>query len=151
MVEQAKYAQANAEQKLKTANQTVNKSQDLFLYENDFLQIDALVVENTQLKKNVTELKEIINNSRSSLFTQRSTPLTSVLSSTEQQQPPSSIRQIVREKLHKRSSSDLQQSLSSIDMSTNVDNNAVSNTYMISFDLRIIYFLIIINRMIGLW
>jgi hypothetical protein len=126
MVEQAKYAQANAEQKLKTANQTVNKSQDLFLYENDFLQIDALVVENTQLKKNVTELKEIINNSRSSLFTQRSTPLTSVLSSTEQQQPPSSIRQIVREKLHKRSSSDLQQSLSSIDMTTKIDNNVVS-------------------------
>jgi len=72
----------------------------------------------------VTELKEIINNSRSSLFINRSVPLTSVLSSTEQ--PQSSIRQIVREKLHKRSSSDLQQSLSSIDISTKVDNTGVS-------------------------
>jgi hypothetical protein len=72
----------------------------------------------------VTELKEIINNSRSSLFINRSIPLTSVLSSTEQ--PQSSIRQIVREKLHKRSSSDLQQSLSSIDISTKVDNTGVS-------------------------
>ncbi|CAF3423864.1 unnamed protein product [Rotaria sp. Silwood1] len=107
MVEQAKYAQANAEQKLKTANQT----------------IDALVVENTQLKKSVSELKEIINNCRSSLVTNRSVPITTVLSSTEQQQPPSSIRQIVREKLHKRSSSDLQQSLSSIDISTKIDTN----------------------------
>ncbi len=72
----------------------------------------------------MTELKEIINNSRSSLFINRSIPLTSVLSSTEQ--PQSSIRQIVREKLHKRSSSDLQQSLSSIDISTKVDNTGVS-------------------------
>ncbi len=72
----------------------------------------------------MTELKEIINNCRSSLFTNRSVPLTSVLSSTEQ--PQSSIRQIVREKLHKRSSSDLQQSLSSIDISTKVDNTGVS-------------------------
>ncbi len=78
-----------------------------------------------QLKKNVTELKEIINNSRSSLFSNRSIPLTSVSSSTEQQ-PQSSIRQIVREKLHKRSSSDLQQSLSSIDMKSQIDNNVVS-------------------------
>lgn len=31
MVEQAKIAQANAEQKLKTANQTVNRSEDEFL------------------------------------------------------------------------------------------------------------------------
>ncbi|CAF1262137.1 unnamed protein product [Rotaria sp. Silwood1] len=117
MVEQAKYAQANAEQKLKTANQT----------------IDALVVENTQLKKSVSELKEIINNCRSSLVTNRSVPITTVLSSTEQQQPPSSIRQIVREKLHKRSSSDLQQSLSSIDISTNIDTNVVDNVLLREF------------------
>ncbi|UJR37718.1 hypothetical protein I4U23_030413 [Adineta vaga] len=111
MVEQAKYAQANAEQRLKTANQTV----------------DALVVENTQLKKTVSELKEIINNCRSSSsFTNRSIPLISTISSTEQQllQPPqSSIRQMVREKLHKRSSSDLQQSLSSIEISLQTDTN----------------------------
>ncbi|CAF0783002.1 unnamed protein product [Rotaria sp. Silwood1] len=117
MVEQAKYAQANAEQKLKTANQT----------------IDALVVENTQLKKSVSELKEIINNCRSSLVTNRSVPITTVLSSTEQQQPPSSIRQIVREKLHKRSSSDLQQSLSSIDISTKIDTNVVDNVLLREF------------------
>ncbi|CAF0918870.1 unnamed protein product [Rotaria sordida] len=106
MVEQAKYAQSNAEQKLKIANQT----------------IDALVVENTQLKKSVSELKEIINNCRSSLLTNRSLPITAILSSTEQQSQ-SSIRQIVREKLHKRSSSDLQQSLSSIDISTKIDTD----------------------------
>ncbi|CAF2540885.1 unnamed protein product [Rotaria sp. Silwood2] len=47
----------------------------------------------------------------------------SVLSSIDQQQPQPSIRQIVREKLHKRSSSDLQQSLSSIDISTKIDIN----------------------------
>ncbi|CAF0975820.1 unnamed protein product [Adineta ricciae] len=109
MVEQAKHAQANTEQKLRTANQT----------------IEALVVENTQLKKTVSELKEIINNCRSSSsFTARSIPATSVLSSTEQQQASqSSIRQIVREKLHKRSSSDLQQSFSSMDISLRTDNN----------------------------
>jgi len=95
----------------------------------------------------VAELKEIINNSRSSLFINRSIPLTSVLSSTEQ--PQSSIRQIVREKLHKRSSSDLQQSLSSIDISTKVDNTVVSYLNILSyFSLLII---ILINRMIGLW
>jgi Rab-3A-interacting protein len=105
MVEQAKYAQANAEQKLKIANQT----------------IDALVLENTQLKKTVSELKEIINNFRPSLSTNRSNPSTSTLSSTEQ--PESSIRKIVREKLHKRSSSDLQKSLSSIDLLKQSDNN----------------------------
>ncbi|CAF4463265.1 unnamed protein product, partial [Rotaria sp. Silwood2] len=49
----------------------------------------------------------------------------SVLSSIDQQQPQPSIRQIVREKLHKRSSSDLQQSLSSIDISTKIDINNV--------------------------
>ncbi|CAF0969106.1 unnamed protein product [Adineta ricciae] len=109
MVEQAKHAQANTEQKLRTANQT----------------IEALVVENTQLKKTVSELKEIINNCRSSSsFTTRPIPTTSVLSSIEQQQASqSSIRQIVREKLHKRSSSDLQQSFSSMDISLRTDNN----------------------------
>ncbi|CAF3090610.1 unnamed protein product [Rotaria socialis] len=116
MVEQAKYAQANAEQKLKTANQTV----------------DALVLENTQLKKSVSELKEIINNCRSSLIPNRSSPVTSVLSSTEQQ-PESSIRRIVREKLHKRSSSDLQQSLSSIDISTKMDTNVVDTVLLREF------------------
>ncbi|CAF0756762.1 unnamed protein product [Adineta steineri] len=115
MVEQAKHAQANAEQKLKTANQT----------------IDALVLENTQLKKSVSELKEIINNCRSSLITNRSLPVTSIVSSTEQQQlPQSSIRQIVREKLHKRSSSDLQQSLSSIDI-TSQTNSTVDDWPMV--------------------
>ena len=83
-------------------------------------------MENTQLKKSVSELKEIMNNSRPSLFTNRSLPLTTVSSTTEQQQPQSSIRQIVREKLHKRSSSDLQQSLSSIDITTKADDSAVS-------------------------
>ncbi|CAF2533730.1 unnamed protein product [Rotaria sp. Silwood2] len=116
MVEQAKYAQANAEQKLKTANQT----------------IDALVVENTQLKKSVSELKEIINNCRSSLLTNRSIPITSVLSLTEQQ-PQASIRQIVREKFHKRSSSDLQQSLSSVDVSNKIDTNVVDNVLLREF------------------
>ncbi|CAF4046603.1 unnamed protein product [Rotaria sp. Silwood2] len=50
MVEQAKYAQANAEQKLKISNQT----------------IDALILENSQLKKSVNELKQILNSCRSS-------------------------------------------------------------------------------------
>ncbi|CAF3198167.1 unnamed protein product [Rotaria socialis] len=50
MVEQAKYAQANAEQKLKNSNQT----------------IEALTVENSQLKKTVHELKQILNSCRSS-------------------------------------------------------------------------------------
>ncbi|CAF1292919.1 unnamed protein product [Rotaria sp. Silwood1] len=50
MVEQAKYAQANAEQKLKVSNQT----------------IDALILENSQLKKSVNELKQILNSCRSS-------------------------------------------------------------------------------------
>jgi len=50
MVEQAKYAQANAEEKLKNANHTIN----------------ALVLENTQLKKTVSELKQILNTRRSS-------------------------------------------------------------------------------------
>ncbi|CAF4628624.1 unnamed protein product, partial [Rotaria magnacalcarata] len=50
MVEQAKYAQANAEQKLKNSNQT----------------IEALTVENSQLKKTVYELKQILNSCRSS-------------------------------------------------------------------------------------
>ena len=127
MVEQAKHAQANAEQKLKTANQTVSSPfhpKSFINFLKSFLQIDALVVENVQLKKNVTELKEIINSSRSSLFSNRSIPLTTVSSS--EQQPQSSIRQIVREKLHKRSSSDLLQSLSSIDMTSQIDNNVVS-------------------------
>lgn len=76
------------------------------------------------MKKSVSELKEIINNCRSSLFTNRSLPSTNNLLSVEQ--PQSSIRQIVREKLHKRSSSDLQQSLSSIDISAKNDTNTVS-------------------------
>ena len=74
-----------------------------------------MIVENTQLKKTVSELKEIINNSRSSLSINRAIPIANLQVSNDQQ-PTSSIRQIVREKLHKRSSSDLQQSLSSIDI-----------------------------------
>ncbi|CAF1219527.1 unnamed protein product [Rotaria sordida] len=50
MVEEAKHAQANAEQKLKISNQT----------------IDALSLENSQLKKTVNELKQILNTCRSS-------------------------------------------------------------------------------------
>ncbi|CAF4021144.1 unnamed protein product [Rotaria sordida] len=50
MVEQAKYTQANAEQKLKISNQT----------------IDALSLKNSQLKKTVNELKQILNTCRSS-------------------------------------------------------------------------------------
>jgi len=50
MVDQAKYAQANAEEKLKNANHTIN----------------ALILENTQLKKTVSELKQILNTRRSS-------------------------------------------------------------------------------------
>jgi Rab-3A-interacting protein len=115
MVEQAKYAQANAEQKFKTANQT----------------IEALVLENTQLKKSVSELKEIINNCRSSLFTNLSVQSTYGLYLNEK--PQSSIRQLVREKFHKRSSSDLQQSLSSIDISTKSDNNVVDNVLLREF------------------
>ena len=102
-----------------------------------WIQIDALQLENVQLKKTVSELKEIINNSRSSLLINRSTPLTSAASSTEQQQqqqPASSIRQIVREKLHKRSSSDLQQSLSSIDISMRTEENVVSCLRLTAFD-----------------
>ncbi|CAF4286232.1 unnamed protein product, partial [Rotaria sordida] len=49
MVEQAKYTQANAEQKLKISNQT----------------IDALSLKNSQLKKSVNELKQILNTCRS--------------------------------------------------------------------------------------
>jgi hypothetical protein len=92
-----------------------------FFFEFISFQIDALVVENTQLKKNISELKEIINNRRSSLFSDRSGPLLSL-----PVQPQSSISLMVRERLHKRSSSDLQQSLSSIDISANTDNSAVS-------------------------
>ncbi|CAF0902107.1 unnamed protein product [Adineta steineri] len=50
MVEQAKYAQANAEQKLQVSNQTM----------------DALILENTHLKKSVSELKQILNSCRKS-------------------------------------------------------------------------------------
>lgn len=123
MVEQAKYAQANAEQKLRTANQTVRSLETMLLIV-DFMQVEALVLENTQLKKTVGELKEIINSSRSSLSINRSVPTANSQSSTDQQ-PTSSIRQIVREKLHKRSSSDLQQSLSAIDISSKGDSHVV--------------------------
>lgn len=77
------------------------------------------------MKKTVSELKEIINNCRSSLFTNRPAPVISTVTSNEQP-AQSSIRQIVREKLHKRSSSDLLQSMSSIDMSIKTDTNVVS-------------------------
>jgi Rab-3A-interacting protein len=135
MVEQAKYAQANAEQKLKVANQT----------------IEALVLENSQLKKTVGELKEIMNSCRSSILSNRSlsiTPLsssptssTSILNSTEQQQQisnlpsQSSIRQLVREKFHqhKRSSSDLPYSLSSIEISNYNNDNLVDNVLFREF------------------
>lgn len=83
------------------------------------------MVENTQLKKSVGELKDIINSCRPSSFSNRSLPLTSAQSSTDQP-PQSGIRLLVREKLHKRSSSDLQQSLSSIDISMRPDEEVVS-------------------------
>ncbi|UJR08511.1 hypothetical protein I4U23_012777 [Adineta vaga] len=51
MVDQAKQAQVNTEQKLKVSNQT----------------IEALVLENVQLKKSVSELKQILNSCRTSL------------------------------------------------------------------------------------
>ncbi|CAF1150529.1 unnamed protein product [Adineta ricciae] len=51
MVDQAKQAQANAEQKLKVSNQT----------------IDALVLENVQLKKSISELKQILSSCRTSM------------------------------------------------------------------------------------
>lgn len=51
MVDEAKQAQANAEEKLKHSNQT----------------IDALTLENIQLKKTVNELKSILNSCRSSI------------------------------------------------------------------------------------
>lgn len=50
MVEQAKFAQANAEEKLKNSNETIH----------------ALTLENTHLKKTVSELKQILNTCRSS-------------------------------------------------------------------------------------
>jgi len=128
MVEQAKYAQANAEQKLKGANQT----------------IEALVLENIQLKKTVSELREIITSCRPS-YLSRSLSITppsssptsssSFSSSYEQQQSSqTSIRQLVREKFqqHKRSSSDLPQTSSTIDFSTSYDK---SNTNMDEFPM----------------
>lgn len=50
MVEEAKYAQANAEEKLKNSNETLH----------------ALTLENAHLKKSVQELKQILNTCRSS-------------------------------------------------------------------------------------
>jgi hypothetical protein len=73
------------------------------------------------LKKSINELKGIINNRRSSLFIDHSGTL---LTPPVQQQ--SSISLMVRERLHKRSSSDLQQSLSSIDLPVKTNDNVVS-------------------------
>lgn len=104
------------------------------------------MLENTQLKKSVSELKEIINSCRSSLLTNRSIPLSAGGSATEQAQ--SSIRLIVRDKLHKRSSSDLQQSLSAMDVAMKTDTNVVSSIVFIGFDM---FPLLIIDRIIVLW
>lgn len=154
MVEQAKHAQANAEQKLKTANQTVRSLERNSMIQISLLiQIEALVLENTQLKKSVSELKEIINNCRSSSFANRSIPLSTGISATEQSQ--SSIRLIVRDKLHKRSSSDLQQSISAVDIAMKTDTNVVSIILFFSFspfNISLIFFpSLIMNRMIVLW
>jgi hypothetical protein len=64
MVDQAKHAQANAEEKLRVSNQTVSREKEKRPASSSSLQIEALVLENTQLKKTVSELKQILNSCR---------------------------------------------------------------------------------------